>query len=158
MSDPESMFAHVYTLLRSSKQKRRPFLRTIINQFTDKVCNAHTHTHNTHTRTHTCAHTVAVYLIAPLSSHCRYPQRNTVSYLLYLADNLAYFPYNTLEEPLFVIHETNMAMAVHGAAVYQGFREVRVCRGEVATGCIMALCMCIRTPTSLEMYGTMTYI
>lgn len=151
MSDPESMFAHVYTLLRSSKQKRRPFLRTIINQFTDKVC---AHTPHTHVRTHT----VAVYLVAHLSFHCRHPQRNTVSYQLYLADNLAYFPYNTLEEPLFVIHETNMAMAVHGAAVYQGFREVRVCRGEVATGCIMALCMCIRTPTSLEMYGTMTYV
>ena len=138
MSDPESMIAHVYTLLRSSKQKRRPFLRTIINQFTDRVgTSTHAHTH-THTQG-----LLSCTLLSPTTT----PQRNSVHYLLYLADNLAYFPYNTLEEPLFVIHETDMAMAVHGAAVYQGFREVRTCREAMVSTMVPSTC----TLNSLEM-------
>ena len=43
--------------------------------------------------------------------------------MLYIADNLAYFPYNTIEEPLFVLHEMDMALSVHCAAVQQKFRE-----------------------------------
>jgi cohesin loading factor subunit SCC2 len=87
MSDPQSLLSHVYTLLRSSKQKRRPFLRTMVN-------------------------------------HCTDTDKNSLAYLLYLADNLAYLPYNLVEEPLFVIHEVDMALSVHGATVYQKFRDV----------------------------------
>ena len=97
-----------------------------------------------HTHTHT--HTQSLLSCTPLSPTAT-PQRNSVHYLLYLADNLAYFPYNTLEEPLFVIHETDMAMAVHGAAVYQGFREVRTCRGAMVSTMVPSAC----TPNSLEM-------
>lgn len=45
-------------------------------------------------------------------------------FLLYLADNLAYFPYNTQEEPLFVVHHIDMTISVTGSNLLQQFKEV----------------------------------
>lgn len=45
-------------------------------------------------------------------------------FLLYLADNLAYFPYNTQEEPLFVVHHVDMTISVTGSNLLQQFKEV----------------------------------
>ena len=44
--------------------------------------------------------------------------------LLYVADNLAYCPYSTLEEPLFVVHNIDMTISVSGSIILQTFREV----------------------------------
>ena len=52
------------------------------------------------------------------------PQKNPLSLLLYLADNLAYLPYSTLEEPLFVCHNIDMTLSVTGANILQQFKEV----------------------------------
>ena len=51
-------------------------------------------------------------------------QRNPLGLLLYLADNLAYLPYSTLEEPLFVVHHVDMTISVSGSNILQAFREV----------------------------------
>ena len=44
--------------------------------------------------------------------------------LLYVADSLAYCPYSSLEEPLFVVHHIDMTISVSGSNILQTFREV----------------------------------
>ena len=44
--------------------------------------------------------------------------------LLYVADNMAYCPYSTVEEPLFVVHNIDMTISVSGSNILQSFREV----------------------------------
>jgi len=44
--------------------------------------------------------------------------------LLYLADTLAFLPYNTIEEPLFVVHHVDMTISITGSNLLQQFREV----------------------------------
>ena len=55
------------------------------------------------------------------------PQKNALGVLLYLADNLAYLPYNTLEEPLFVVHHVDLTISVTGSSLLQQFKEVCMC-------------------------------
>ena len=50
-------------------------------------------------------------------------QRNPSTFLLYVADNLAYLPYNTQEEPLFVVHHIDMTISVTGSNLLQQFKE-----------------------------------
>lgn len=45
--------------------------------------------------------------------------------MLYLADNVAYFPYQVLDEPLFIIHHINIMISVTGTNLLQSFKEVR---------------------------------
>ncbi|XP_025832337.1 nipped-B-like protein A [Agrilus planipennis] len=47
----------------------------------------------------------------------------TLSYMLYLADNLAYFPYQVQDEPLFIIHHIDIMISVSGTNLLQSFRE-----------------------------------
>ncbi|XP_064624377.1 nipped-B-like protein isoform X2 [Lineus longissimus] len=43
--------------------------------------------------------------------------------LLYLADNLANFPYQCHDEPLFIIHQIDIVVSVSGSNIIQSFRE-----------------------------------
>ncbi|CAK9302581.1 unnamed protein product [Gordionus sp. m RMFG-2023] len=43
--------------------------------------------------------------------------------LLYIADNLAYFPYVNQEEPLFVLHQMEIMTSVTGSNILQAFSE-----------------------------------
>lgn len=43
--------------------------------------------------------------------------------LLYIADNMAHFPYSVQAEPLFVIHHIDTILSVTGANVLQSFKE-----------------------------------
>ena len=52
-------------------------------------------------------------------------QKSTLSLMLYLADNLAYIPYTVVDEPLFVIHQTDIMISVAGSNLLQTFKEVR---------------------------------
>jgi len=45
--------------------------------------------------------------------------------LVFVADNLAYFPYHTLDEPLHLISQIEVYVSVSGSNVLQGFKEVR---------------------------------
>nr|XP_023029223.1 nipped-B-like protein [Leptinotarsa decemlineata] len=49
--------------------------------------------------------------------------RTTLSYMLYLADNLAYFPYQVQDEPLFIVHHIDIMISVSGTNLLQSFRE-----------------------------------
>lgn len=44
--------------------------------------------------------------------------------MLYLADNLAYFPYQVQDEPLFIIHHIDIIISTSGSNLLQLFREV----------------------------------
>ncbi|XP_046458023.1 LOW QUALITY PROTEIN: nipped-B-like protein A [Daphnia pulex] len=49
--------------------------------------------------------------------------KNPLAQLLYLADNLASFPYQVIDEPLFLIHHIDIMVSVTGSNLLQGFRE-----------------------------------
>lgn len=44
--------------------------------------------------------------------------------LLFIADNLACFPYQTQEEPLFIMHHIDITLSVSGSNLLQSFKEV----------------------------------
>ncbi|KAJ7987132.1 hypothetical protein DPEC_G00335580 [Dallia pectoralis] len=46
-----------------------------------------------------------------------------VNMLLYIADNLGCFPYQTQEEPLFIMHHIDITLSVSGSNLLQSFKE-----------------------------------
>jgi len=50
--------------------------------------------------------------------------QSPIGWLLYLADIMAFLPYSTLEEPLFVVHHVEMTLSVTGSSILQQFKEV----------------------------------
>ena len=46
--------------------------------------------------------------------------------MLFLSDNLAYFPYQVQDEPLFIVHHIDIMISVSGTNLLQSFREVRL--------------------------------
>ena len=46
--------------------------------------------------------------------------------LIFVADNLAYFPYMAQDEPLFVMHHIEITVSVTGANLLQSFKEVSI--------------------------------
>ncbi|XP_065206815.1 nipped-B-like protein [Planococcus citri] len=49
--------------------------------------------------------------------------KTNLAQMLYLADNVAYFPYQVLDEPLFIIHHINIMISVTGTNLVQSFKE-----------------------------------
>lgn len=49
--------------------------------------------------------------------------RTTLRQMLYLADNLAYFPYTVQDEPLYIIHQIDLLITVAGTGLLQVFKE-----------------------------------
>ncbi|XP_006006990.1 nipped-B-like protein isoform X2 [Latimeria chalumnae] len=49
--------------------------------------------------------------------------KTEVNMLLYVADNLACFPYQTQEEPLFIMHHIDITLSVSGSNLLQTFKE-----------------------------------
>lgn len=71
--------------------------------------------------------------------------------LLFVADNLAYFPYQSQEEPLFIMHHIDITLSVSGSNLLQTFKEVNVlkclcltvCAAHFSTDCFVILCQCV---------------
>lgn len=63
--------------------------------------------------------------------------KTSLSQMLYLSDNMAYFPYQVQDEPLFIIHHIDIMLSVTGTNLLQSFREalipLPVEEGAVAT-------------------------
>lgn len=53
-----------------------------------------------------------------------YFQTAPLDQMLYLADNLSYFPYQVQDEPLFIIHHIDIIISTSGSNLLQAFREV----------------------------------
>lgn len=43
--------------------------------------------------------------------------------MLYLSDNLAYYPYAVQDEPLYIIHQIDVVVTVTGTNLLSNFRE-----------------------------------
>uniref|UniRef100_A0A7N9AQD0 Nipped-B protein n=1 Tax=Mastacembelus armatus TaxID=205130 RepID=A0A7N9AQD0_9TELE len=52
--------------------------------------------------------------------------KTDVNMLLFIADNLACFPYQSQEEPLFIMHHIDITLSVSGSNLLQTFKEVKV--------------------------------
>lgn len=50
-------------------------------------------------------------------------QRTTLRHMLYLADNLAYFPYTVQDEPLYIVHQIDLLITVAGTSLLHTFKE-----------------------------------
>uniref|UniRef100_A0A915HGM1 Nipped-B protein n=1 Tax=Romanomermis culicivorax TaxID=13658 RepID=A0A915HGM1_ROMCU len=83
---PQALNLCIYSLLRSVRQQRRGFLRSLLQSFDD-------------------------------ASKCCFEE------LVYIADNISAFPYQTIDEPLFVIHSIDLTVSVTGASLLQSFEE-----------------------------------
>lgn len=47
----------------------------------------------------------------------------SLAHMLYISDNLAYFPYQLLDEPLYLIHQIDIIISVTGINLLQTFKE-----------------------------------
>ncbi|MEQ2199764.1 hypothetical protein XENOCAPTIV_011023 [Xenoophorus captivus] len=52
--------------------------------------------------------------------------KTEVNMLLFIADNLACFPYQTQEEPLFIMHHIDITLSVSGSNLLQSFKELPI--------------------------------
>lgn len=59
-------------------------------------------------------------------------QKTSLSQMLFLSDNMAYFPYQVQDEPLFIIHHIDIMISVTGTNLLQSFREVSTCLYTIA--------------------------
>jgi cohesin loading factor subunit SCC2 len=49
-----------------------------------------------------------------------------LAHKLYICDNLAYFPYQLYDEPLYLIHQIDIIISITGINLLQNFKEVRI--------------------------------
>ncbi|XP_035208995.1 nipped-B-like protein isoform X2 [Stegodyphus dumicola] len=49
--------------------------------------------------------------------------RTPLTELLYIADNIAYFPYKTQDEPLFIMYHSDIMLSISGSNLLQTFQE-----------------------------------
>ncbi|KAL1456875.1 hypothetical protein WDU94_001565, partial [Cyamophila willieti] len=49
--------------------------------------------------------------------------KTSLEQMLYLTDNMAYFPYTVQDEPLFIIHNIDIMLSVNGTNLIQSFKE-----------------------------------
>ncbi|KAI5730483.1 hypothetical protein M8J76_014203 [Diaphorina citri] len=49
--------------------------------------------------------------------------KTSLEQMLYLTDNMAYFPYQVQDEPLFIIHNIDIILSVNGTNLIQSFKE-----------------------------------
>ncbi|XP_023223902.1 nipped-B-like protein [Centruroides sculpturatus] len=52
--------------------------------------------------------------------------RTPLSELLYIGDNIVYFPFQVQDEPLFIIHQIDVMLSVSGSNLLQSFREALI--------------------------------
>ena len=52
-----------------------------------------------------------------------YTHKTSLAHMLYISDNLAYFPYQLMDEPLYLIHQIDIIISVTGINLLQTFKE-----------------------------------
>ena len=65
---------------------------------------------------------------------CGWLQKATLSELIYMADNMAFLPYQVQDEPLFITHEIDIIVWVSSSNILQSYKEVGslfLCQNEV---------------------------
>ncbi|XP_060516001.1 nipped-B protein [Cylas formicarius] len=69
-------------------------------------------------------------LILKFMKHFDEQARTSLSYMLYLADDLAYFPYQVQDEPLFIVQHIDLMISNSGTNLLQSFREGLLTDGQ----------------------------
>lgn len=118
-----ALCSHLYSMIRTNRQHRRAFLISLLNLFDDSSVSA-ARPPARFTRFLSlalfCDVKISVSVSLSLSE-----QKMEVNMLLFVGDNLAYFPYQTQEEPLFIMHHIDITLSVSGSNLLQSFKEVR---------------------------------
>ena len=106
--DVLSLNHHLYSLLRVNRSHRRAFLQQLLKMFD-------------------CGETSGSSS-SSASSAAPSSASNLLAQMLFITDNLAYFPYQVMDEPLYLIHHIDIIVSVIGINLLHTFKEV--CRSK----------------------------
>ncbi|XP_033829004.1 nipped-B-like protein A isoform X2 [Periophthalmus magnuspinnatus] len=107
-----------YTLQQAISSSRKAIIRGFRQDETHSALCAHLFTMIRGNRQHRRAFLIALLNLFDDSA------KTEVNMLLFVADNLACFPYQSQEEPLFIMHHIDITLSVSGSNLLQTFREL----------------------------------
>ncbi|XP_034090826.1 nipped-B-like protein A isoform X4 [Gymnodraco acuticeps] len=107
-----------YNLQQAIESSRRNIIRGFRQEETTSALCAHLFSMIRGNRQHRRAFLISLLNLFDDSS------RTEVNMLLFVADNLACFPYQSQEEPLFIMHHIDITLSVSGSNLLQTFKEL----------------------------------
>ncbi|XP_068608687.1 nipped-B-like protein B [Brachionichthys hirsutus] len=106
-----------YQVQQAIKGSRSAVIRGFRHDDSDSALCAHLYTLVRGNRQHRRAFLISLLNLFDDSS------KTEVNMLLFVADSLACFPYQTQEEPLFIMHHIDITLSVSGSNLLQSFKE-----------------------------------
>ncbi|XP_056274487.1 nipped-B-like protein A isoform X2 [Pseudoliparis swirei] len=107
-----------YNLQQAIESSRRTIIRGFRQDETHTALCAHLFSMIRGNRSHRRAFLISLLNLFDDSS------RTEVNMLLFVADNMACFPYQSQEEPLFIMHHIDITLSVSGSNLLQTFKEL----------------------------------
>ncbi|KAM8865882.1 nipped-B-like protein A isoform 1-T1 [Synchiropus picturatus] len=107
-----------YNLQQAIHFSRKNIIRGFRTEETNSALCSHLYTMIRTNRQHRRAFLVSLLNLFDDSA------RTEVNMLLFIADNLSCFPYQSQEEPLFIMHHIDICLSVSGSNLLQTFREL----------------------------------
>ncbi|XP_062237835.1 nipped-B-like protein A isoform X3 [Platichthys flesus] len=107
-----------YNLQQAINMSRKSIIRGFRKDETHSALCAHLFTMIRGNRQHRRAFLISLLNLYDDSS------KTEVNMLLFVADNLACFPYQSQEEPLFIMHHIDITLSVSGSNLLQTFKEL----------------------------------
>uniref|UniRef100_A0A8C9ZCS5 Nipped-B protein n=1 Tax=Sander lucioperca TaxID=283035 RepID=A0A8C9ZCS5_SANLU len=107
-----------YNLQQAIESSRRTIIRGFRQDETHSALCSHLFTMIRGNRQHRRAFLISLLNLFDDSS------KTEVNMLLFVADNLACFPYQSQEEPLFIMHHIDITLSVSGSNLLQTFKEL----------------------------------
>uniref|UniRef100_A0A8C2W7N4 Nipped-B protein n=1 Tax=Cyclopterus lumpus TaxID=8103 RepID=A0A8C2W7N4_CYCLU len=113
-----------YNLQQAIESSRRTIIRGFRQDETHSALCAHLFSMIRGNRQHRRAFLISLLNLFDDSS------KTEVNMLLFVADNMACFPYQSQEEPLFIMHHIDITLSVSGSNLLQTFKEVGYSESE----------------------------
>uniref|UniRef100_A0A3P9Q4S4 Nipped-B protein n=1 Tax=Poecilia reticulata TaxID=8081 RepID=A0A3P9Q4S4_POERE len=107
-----------YSLQQAINSSRRSIVRGFRHDETHSALCSHLYTMIRGNRQHRRAFLISLLNLFDDSA------KTEVNMLLFIADNLACFPYQSQEEPLFIMHHIDITLSVSGSNLLQTFKEL----------------------------------
>ncbi|CAG5923630.1 nipped-B-like protein A isoform 4-T4 [Menidia menidia] len=107
-----------YSLQQSIASSRKSIIRGFRQDETHSALCSHLYTMIRGNRQHRRAFLISLLNLFDDSA------KTEVNMLLFIADNLACFPYQSQEEPLFIMHHIDITLSVSGSNLLQTFKEL----------------------------------
>lgn len=107
-NDAQSLLSGFYVAIRTNRQQRRNFLATMLRFFEENV--------------------VSFCVENLIQRRPIFFQKLEVEDWIFIADNLAHFPYQLLDEPLYVIHQANSIIDISGQNIQSSFKQMLTSR------------------------------